>query len=322
MHARANRKSFWDWYFFDWFPAENLGVVRAYFGALLAVYLVTQYFQLLGLDAFGHQFHYTIPIWYFDWLGIESNIPWVIFPVFLAMLCSCLLFAAGRQTKFAIVAIIICIFYLKGVRDSFSGDVHHRELPIIAILLLFLFSHCERVFSLDARKPGSAARIEDWEASWPLRAMQTYVAFFYLWALVAKLRVSGLDWFTGGGRIQDILIERAVRDGFDSSGQPVNLSLSYDLAQMPDLVWFLGALVFAFELLFPLILLVRSWRLRLVMLICTTVFHSANFLLLNVKFYFYPFVFLVFFNMVPVHAWLKSKLRVGRRLQVQRSAAD
>ena len=224
---------------------------------------------------------------------------------------ACLLFALGKWTKPMIIAIVIGIFYLKGVRDSFSGDVHHREVPIFAILTLFFFSKCDRMFGIDARKK-NLPPIEPWESSWPLRAMQIYIAMFYFWALVAKIRLSGLDWFTGGGRIQAMLISRGARDGFTPTGEVVNLSLGWSLAQMPDLIWFFGAMVFLFELFFPLILLVRDWRLKLAALIGATIFHLANYFLMNVQFFFYPLVFVTFFNMNVFHEWLKGKLRLRR----------
>jgi hypothetical protein len=300
-----------DWFFFDWHPAEALGAVRFYFGLGLAVYLYFQFDQNLKIDAFGANFAFTRPIWYFGLLGIDTNIPWISFAVMPLLLIACLFFALGKWTKPAIIAIIIAIFYMKGVRDSFSGDVHHREIPIFAILILFLFSKCDRMFGIDARKKGWAP-IEDWEASWPLRAMQIYVAMFYFWALVAKVRLSGLDWFTGGGRIQEVLISRALRDGFTPTGEVVNLSLAWDLAQLPQLVWFFGVMVFIFELFFPLILLVRDWRLKLLALIGAATFHLANYFLMNVQFFLYPFVFVTFFNMAEFHRWLMSKIRLRR----------
>ena len=142
--------------------------------------------------------------------------------------------------------------------------------------------------------------------------MQIYIAMFYFWALVAKVRLSGLDWFTGGGRIQEVLISRALRDGFTPTGEVVNLSLGWELAQQPQLVWFFGALVFVFELFFPLILLVRDWRIKLVMLIGAAIFHLSNYALMNVQFFLYPFVFVTFFNMAEFHRWLKSKVRLRR----------
>jgi hypothetical protein len=307
---RAAQPGFIDRFFFDWFPAEALGAVRMYFGVFMAVYLLIQFDQLFAISVGGANFHYTLPIWYFGLLGIDHVVPWTIYAVFVVLMVSCLLFAFGKWTKPAIIATILCIFYLKGIRDSLSGDVHHREVPIVACLILFLFSKCDRSFGIDARRKGWGP-IEDWEASWPLRAMQLYIIMFYFWALVAKLRVSGLTWFADGGRIQDVLISRALRDGFGPDGEVVNLGFGYWLAQHPDLVFLCGCLVFIFEISIPLILFVRDLRLRIAFLIAATIFHLGNYLLMNVQFYFYPFVFVTFFNMMAVHEWLKSKLGLG-----------
>jgi hypothetical protein len=307
----SKQPSLVDRFFFDWHEAGALGAVRFYFGLGLAVYLYFQFDQVLRVDPFGAHFHFTRPIWYFWLLGIDVNVPWINFLAMPLLIAACLLFALGKWTKPAIIAIIIGIFYLKGVRDSFSGDVHHREIPIFAILILFLCSKCDRMFGIDARRK-KREPIEAWEASWPLRAMQVYIAMFYFWALMAKVRLSGLDWFTGGGRIQEVLISRAVRDGFTPTGEVVNLSLGWELAQMPDLVWLFGAIVFLFELFFPLILLVRDWRLKLLALLGATGFHLANYFLMNVQFFLYPFVFVTFFNMNQFHEWLMDKLRFRR----------
>src|SRR5262249_33648883 len=97
----------------NWFPGEALGYARMYFGYGLVFYLLSQYTQLLALDAAGAGFHYTLPIWYFTALGIDHIVPWLNWPVMLLMLGACVLFARGRWTKPAIVTIILCIFYLK-----------------------------------------------------------------------------------------------------------------------------------------------------------------------------------------------------------------
>jgi len=307
-----SRASLVDRFFFDWFSSETLGAVRLYFGIGLALYLGSQYPQLLGLDAFGPHFRYTLPIWYFDLLGIESHVPWLPMLVLPTMLVACLFFAFGKWTKPAIIVILITMFWMKGMRDSFSGDVHHREIPVVPLLVLFFFSKCDQVLGIDARRR-RLPPIQDWEASWPLRAMQVYIAMFYFWALMAKLRVSGLFWFEHGGRIQQTLIVRALRDGFGANGDVVNLSLAWKLAQLPDLVFIFGAGVFAFELLIPAILFVKDWRWRVVLLIGATIFHISNFVLMNVQFYLYPLVFVAFFDMAKVHAWVKSRLRLRPR---------
>jgi hypothetical protein len=98
-----------------------------------------------------------------------------------------------------------------------------------------------------------------------------------------------------------MLIHRSLRDGVDVFGVPVNLSLSFDIAQNPTLCFILGAMVFTFELLAPLVLFFRSFRMRLLFVLCATTFHLSNFFLMNVQFYFYPFVLMAFFNMKLVH---------------------
>ncbi|HEU4957915.1 MAG TPA: hypothetical protein VFT40_09855, partial [Sphingomicrobium sp.] len=140
MNSVASSRSFVDRFFFDWFPAEALGAARFYFGLGLSIYLTIQFNQLFQISAFGAQFHYTLPIWFFGLLGIDHVTPWTIYVAYAVLMAACGLFALGKWTKPAIIAIIIGIFYMKGVRDSFSGDVHHREIPIFAILILFLFS--------------------------------------------------------------------------------------------------------------------------------------------------------------------------------------
>ena len=301
-----------DRFFFDWFRAESLGALRLYFGIGLAIYIMTQYPQLLKLDVFGPQFHYTLPIWYFWQLGIDHNIPWLIPPVMLVTLAACFFFAFGKWTRPAIIVIVLGIFYLKGVRDSFSGDVHHREVPIIALLVIFFLSKCDQVFGIDARRKGRPP-IEDWEASWPMRTMQIYIVMFYFWALMAKLRVSGLFWFQGGGRVQETLVGRSLRDGMTADVNVVSLQLGWELAQRPDLIFIFGTLVLLFEFFIPLLLFVKSWRIRLLVLCGATFFHFSNFMLMNVQFYFYPFVFVAFFNMAKVHSGLKRRLAMRRR---------
>ena len=97
---------------------------------------------------------------------------------------------------------ILCIFYLKGVRDSFAGDVHHRYLIPMQLLLFLLLSRCGDARSLDLRRRASVTPPAEWEASWPIKAMQVYCASFYLWSIIAKLRVSGWTWFAGGKRFR------------------------------------------------------------------------------------------------------------------------
>lgn len=71
----------------------------------------------------------------------------------------------GKNTRASIVVMILCIFYLKGARDSFSRDVHHRYIIPMQILFFFLLSKCRDVHSRDARHLHHRECVQEWEAS-------------------------------------------------------------------------------------------------------------------------------------------------------------
>jgi hypothetical protein len=148
--------------------------------------------------------------------------------------------------------------------------------------------------------------ISEWEASWPIKAMQVYIAFFYFWGFLAKIRVTGWSWFTGG-KVQELLLKRSVMWGIDEQGVVLNNRLAFDLAQVPELMVLLGILTLVLEAGFPLLLFIRRPSWRLVFLLGAVAFHLVNFLLAFVGFLLLPIAFLVFFDLVPVHAWLRSR---------------
>ena len=247
----------WNWYFFQGYSGESLGALRALFGIGLMLYHFTQFIQLLILDPFGPSAMFIEPIWYFEAIGITHNIPWLNIPVFVVLLIATAFFVLGKWTKPAILILVLCIFYLKGVRDSFAGDVHHRYLVPMTMMFLFFFSNCNYRFALDAKKYKDQV-VETWEASWPIRTAQTYIALFYFWALVAKLRVTGWTWFEPAGQIQAKLIERSVRSGYTETGELVRRAHSFELAQLVWVIFIFGALVAIFELLAPFVLFILS----------------------------------------------------------------
>jgi hypothetical protein len=117
--------------------------------------------------------------------------------------------------------------------------------------------------------------------------MQVYCASFYFWSIIAKLRVAG---------------------GVAGTGQVVSNPLAFQLAQYPDLLFGLGLITLVIEAGFPLILLMPSVRARLRFLAAVTAFHIANFVLLYSGFLLLPIAFLIFFDLVPVHAGVKARL--------------
>ena len=293
-------------FFYQGYSEESLGLFRVYFGCLLLLYHIAQFATLFSVDPGGASFHYTDPIWYFDLLGIDSTLPWLSFLAGLLLVASTLSMTLGKWTRTSIVVVLICIFYLKGVRDSAAGDVHHRYVVLVQILFFLLLSRCGEAAA--GRVPKKSAGLLEWEASWPIRAAQVYVAFFYFFALVAKLRVSGWDWFLdGGGRLQEQLIVRSVRWGLSDEGEPLRNALSFHLAGIQLLVLLMCLFVIALELLFPLILLAKRNLVKLCFVACAFLFHVANYVLLDVNFLLYGFVLLVFFDLAQVHRSLAEQ---------------
>jgi len=296
----------WNQFFFTGFSGESLGLLRMYIGCGLLFFHTYQFATVLSLNPFGSKNYFLEPIWYFHLLGIQYHIPALSFVVYVVLMGATVTMIQGKHTRVSILVVILCIFYLKGVRDSFSGDVHHRYIIPMQILFLFLLSKCGEVRSRDTQGNKTSA-IQEWEASWPIKTMQLYVALFYFWSVIAKVRVSGWVWFAGEGRIQEVLIKRSVRWGLTGEGGLAKNSLSFELAQHPDLIQIFSLLVLAFELGFPLILFIKSVKLRAFFLASVIVFHISTFILMDVNFLLIPFVYLIFFDLVPIHQWLKTR---------------
>jgi hypothetical protein len=300
----------WERFFFTGFSGESLGLLRAAIGAGLLIFHVSQFYSLLGLDPTGPGFHYLEPIWYFELLDIRRDVPWLDFALFALLMAATSAVMLGWRTRASIAVVLLCILYLKGVRDSYTGDVHHRYLIPFHVLLLLGLSKCGYTHSLDARRLGPRP-VASWEASWPIKAMQVYIAGFYVASVFAKLRVSGWDWFESGGRIQEVLLRRSAMWGVTPEGEPLGNPLAFWLAHQTELLTALALLTFVMELGFPALILIRSARARLLALLGVTAFHVANFLLLYVGFLFLPMVFFAFFDLVPVWDWIRR--RCGRR---------
>lgn len=301
----------WDHFFFTGFSGGSLGLLRICFGIGLLPFHLVQFESLLRLDPGGATFYFIKPMWYFALLGIDHNEPLLTMAIFAILMVATLTMTLGLATRTSIAMVILSIFYLKGVRDSFSADVHHRYLVPINALFLLLVSRCGWAYSLDNRIRHRTRGLVAWEASWPIKGMQLYCASFYFWSLIAKLRVSGWTWFAGGDRVQNILLRRSLLWGVDDSGNPVGNALAYSLAQEPTVCFWLGMITLVLEAGFPLILLIHAPRWRLVFLAGVAIFHFVNFVLLYVGFVLMPIVFLAFFDLEPVYQRYRQRRGPG-----------
>jgi hypothetical protein len=296
--ARALRR-----FLFEGSSPERLAATRFLLGLGLAPFFLTQYGAAFDVAPFGAHWHYLDPVWYFRLLGIESNVPWLAMAGVALLMAALVCFALGLRTRLVAWLALILILLLTGARDSVAGDVHHRELIPFHILFFFACSRCGDVASLDARR-APRPPLAEWEASWPIRAAQLYVASFYLWSGLAKLRLSGLDWFAGGEAMQSLLLGRAVRFGIGDGGDPAGSALGLWLARYPEVLMLAAIGVLAMEIGFPILLFLRSLRLRVAFLAGVTFFHVANFVLMDVMFLLLPVVFVLFFDVTPLAARL------------------
>jgi hypothetical protein len=302
--ARAWRRY---WFELPW-GSETLGLVRIGLGIGLLILHVTQFYTLLGLDLRGPRFHFIDPIWYFELLGVQSMSPVMNWVTFVLLMAATLAMTLGYRTRTAIVLLLVCIAYLKGARDSAAGDVHHRYLMWVHALVFLALSSAGRVLAVDSRKSAvDAAPIATWQSSWPLRAMQTYVAFFYFASAVAKLRVSGLNWVADGTAVQKMLLLKTARWDFDT------LSMGYFVAQHPTFCWVAVLMTLGIELSFPMLLFYSNVRFRALFLLGVAGFHLANGIIAGVNFWITPLLFIVFFDLGSLRErWLPRRIDVAR----------
>ena len=294
----------WNRFWFTGFSLESLAMLRICFGIGLVFFHVTQFFEFFRLDAAGAHFYFMEPAWYLEPLGFERQVPVLANTGFVLLELATLGMILGYRTRLSIALVILMIFYLQGVRDSVTGDVHHRYLVPVQMLFFLLLSKCGLCRSVDSRRNPSVAAagraVAEWEASWPIKAMQVYCASFYFWSVLAKLRVTGWVWFTDPRRIQDLLLSRSLIWGATDAGEPVFNALPYWLMQQETLCRVIAFSTFVMEAGFPLILFLPSARARLLFLLGVAFFHVANTVLAYVGFGLFPIVFLVFFDLEGV----------------------
>jgi hypothetical protein len=309
MVAGVDRlRGIWNGFFFTGFSGESLAMLRICFGVGLFFFHFTQFNFVFEIDLAGAHFRYLEPMWHFDLLGVDRHHPLLSYLALAALLLATIAMTLGYRTRMAIVLVLLGIFYLKGVRDSFTGDVHHRYLVPVHMLFLLLLSRCGALRSVDARRNATPRVVQEWQASWPIKAMQVYCVSFYFWAGVAKLRMSGLAW-VDGRTIQDLLIGRSLLWGATESGEPAFNPLPYWVAQHETLCLMLAVGTLIMELGFPLLLLFRTDLMRLLALVGVGIFHIMNAVLAYVGFGLFPIVFLIFFDLEDVRRRLRTLWR-------------
>lgn len=294
-------------FFFAGASGERLAATRLLLGLGFVPLFAYDYGALFMVDPLGPHFRFLEPIWYFELLGITRGVGWLQMAGVVALLACLVGFALGWRTRACAIAALLLIPLLKGARDSVAGDVHHREFIPYHLLFFFAWSRCGALHSLDALRRGASARLVEWEASWPIQASKLYIATFYFWSGLAKLRSTGFEWFDVDV-VRYQIFQRAVRFGVDASGAPLDDTVGHWVAAYPALLLLPSLGVAAMELTFPIVLFLRALWTRAVFVAGVTAFHVGNFVLMNVHFLLMPLVFVVFFDVSRAGARLAPRL--------------
>lgn len=259
-HARDDIAAWW----FAPEPEINLRVARVLL-ALTALWVVLSRFDLPSILQLPQ------PLW--DTVSFESRARFLLLlPVaiervlWIALHVSLLLALFGVKERWSCIASGLLLYHFAPLETIiWTTNPYLRGLTIPCLGLLIL---------------GFAQR-----AGWGLRLTQFILCCIYFFAGYAKLFTSGLEW-ASPHNIRLYLIGLDDFLGFHTS-------LARFIADQPALCRFIGIFGIAFELLFPVILVRRSWRRVFVPL--AVVFHILNSWLFHVFFHDIA-ILLIFFD--------------------------
>lgn len=278
--------AFW---FDDDYDYRNIGLIRIWVGFSMVIFNFSQFTNLLGVEINGPQFYYIEQLWYFKLLGITHTYPVSNYIFFTLLQLATIALMVGWRSRWAIAVMVICIFYLKGVRDSAAGDDHHRYLMWMNILFILFMSTAHKILAIDHRK--TQIKIENWQAFWMVRLMQVSTCLFYFVSALAKFRVSGLNWIVDGSAVQRVLLMKSGRWNFET------LPLGQWMAEYPTLCWLAVIFTMTLELTFPFFALQKNVKLRAFFFLGVSFFHIINKIMASVGFWAMPLLFLIFFDL-------------------------
>ena len=118
----------------------------------------------------------------------------VVLALQVAGVGAAVLAGAGLRARIALPAAFACALVLDGMHTSL-GKVMHNDVILLLALVPLLAAPVSDAWSLDGQRraaPPVSARY-----GWPVRTAMIVVAGGYFFCGIAKLRYSGVAWFTG-----------------------------------------------------------------------------------------------------------------------------
>lgn len=313
--------------------AATLGAARAITGAVFFISALFDGFTNLG----------RLPITLLRPAGFMQLLPWRLFELVLTprgmfvltslMLLSLAASTLGLWTRWTTKTSAVLVLFYQGLGRSL-GHYNHDEMLGVYFLCVLAFTPCGDAFSLDSLRRRTRARManqsfvspatnessvpgaakESFAYGYPVLLLRSLLAWTYFSSALIKLRLSGLSYFS-----PDTLPTLAIYHSLDNLHDTA-YRYAFALSAYRPYTSAAVALVFLWELLFPLAIFSR--RARLFLLGFGVVFHISTIFLLNVFFWHLLPLYLVFVDwgaafarlrLTRAHALLVARFNALRR---------
>ncbi len=268
-------------------PASRLAALRLLIGGCATIYLAARFVHLISFVDF--------PARSFAPVGVASLLSaplpaWLV--VGLAALGLPLALAFTLGWRFAITGPLFAanLLWVLSYRNSWGMIFHTDNLMVLHVIVLGLARSAD-AWSLDAR--AGRARSDPDAHGWPVRLLAIVTVTTYLIAGVAKLRLSGLTWFSSDLLRNYVAYDNLRKLELGDWHSPLGARLVAHAWLFPPL----AALSLALELAAPLALV--GPRLARVWAAGAWAFH-AGVLAVMAIFFPYPLFGLAFAPLFPV----------------------
>lgn len=257
-------RSRWNGFWFTPSPAWPLGVCRALFFGMLAIWMLPHDFSAWG----GYSRVFWMPISLFRVTGIGPLSVDALAWIQLVWKAALVLSAVGLLTRPSMLVAAALGTYLMGLPHNFGQTQHFDTLVVLAIWALAL-SRAGDAWSVDAilgrerRKGQGRERHEavrrSGEYTWPIRFVWVAMALIFGAAGLSKVRHSGLSWV-----LSDSFRLLLLRQQYHiSDGDPLT-TWGVIVAAHPWVTHAMAGAAVCVELFFPLVLVSRRIRAVLV----------------------------------------------------------
>jgi len=268
-------------------PASRLAALRLLIGGCATIYLAARFVHLISFIDF--------PARSFAPVGVASLLSaplpaWLV--VGLAALGLPLALAFTLGWRFAVTGPLFAanLLWVLSYRNSWGMIFHTDNLMVLHVIVLGLARSAD-AWSLDAR--AGRARSDSDAHGWPVRLLAIVTVTTYLIAGVAKLRLSGLSWFSSDLLRNYVAYDNLRKLELGDWHSPLGARLVAHAWLFPPL----AALSLALELAAPLALV--GPRLARVWAAGAWAFH-AGVLAVMAIFFPYPLFGLAFAPLFPV----------------------